>query len=309
MLLGNHELGLLRILDRLGPVLIQAEPEQEHEPGTGLHLPPRRANPNGTDNANHVGAAAGAEGAVDLNLYGEELSKRLEAKCTSPARQKKALCNGDTRALVKRLKREDVAFLRGLPSYLELPQSHATGGKPVVAVHGGFLPGIRFADQDRGTMASIRNVLPDGTPSLDGGGKYNASVGNGWATLYKGPAHVVFGHDVRADVCILCYRRQQQRASLFTKTYTQTHKHAQSPCRALSMSVCLSVCLARARALSLSPRASIPLYLRASLCLEYADARNLTMTRFICWMQRLGGGFKDTSMLLALTLAAFMVVN
>lgn len=258
MLLGNHELGLLRILDRLGPVLIQAEPEQEHEPGTGLHLPPRRANPNGTDNANRVGAAAGAEGAVNLNLYGEELSKRLEAKCTSPARQKKALCNGDTRALVKRLKREDVAFLRGLPSYLELPQSHATGGKPVVAVHGGFLPGIRFADQDRGTMASIRNVLPDGTPSLDGGGKYNASVGNGWATLYKGPAHVVFGHDVRADVCILCYRRQQQRASLFTKT---NYKHTNTCSLPAVLSVCLSVCLSVSRARALSPSLPVPLYL------------------------------------------------
>ena len=155
MLLGNHELGLLRILDQLGPVS-----DKDEEGGS----------------------------------FGNVLSTRLEQKCSAPARQQKALCNADTKALMIQLKRRDVAFLKGLPSYLQLPRD---SDRPIIAVHGGLMPGIPLEEQDRRTMASIRNVLPSGAPSRDFGGTFNASFGQPWATLWNGPAHVVFGHDAR----------------------------------------------------------------------------------------------------------------
>jgi diadenosine tetraphosphatase ApaH/serine/threonine PP2A family protein phosphatase len=74
-------------------------------------------------------------------------------------------------------------YLRSLPLYLEL------GELGVVVVHGGLVPGIPLAQQEKKFLLNLRSITPAGTPSK------RVDDGVPWASLWKGPAHVVFGHD------------------------------------------------------------------------------------------------------------------
>jgi diadenosine tetraphosphatase ApaH/serine/threonine PP2A family protein phosphatase len=82
------------------------------------------------------------------------------------------------------LSEDDVAWLQSLPVWLRLP----TEGVATLVVHGGLVPGIAIEDQDRNFLINLRSVLDDGTPS-------KRIDGTPWAALWKGPEHVVFGHD------------------------------------------------------------------------------------------------------------------
>jgi predicted phosphodiesterase len=61
-------------------------------------------------------------------------------------------------------------------------------GWNVLVVHGGFIPGVPLSAQPRKYLLNLRSIHEDGSPSrrIDGAP---------WASLWKGPAHVVFGHD------------------------------------------------------------------------------------------------------------------
>lgn len=78
---------------------------------------------------------------------------------------------------------EDWAFLESLPAYLELEAQHA------IVVHGGLVPGVPLEAQRREDLIAMR--------SLDAEGKASKRLEDGvpWASLWKGPEHVVFGHD------------------------------------------------------------------------------------------------------------------
>ncbi len=82
------------------------------------------------------------------------------------------------------LSEDDVAWLQALPVWLRLPTEEI----PTLVVHGGIVPGIALEDQDRKLLINMRSVLADGTPS-------RRIDGTPWAALWKGPEHVVFGHD------------------------------------------------------------------------------------------------------------------
>lgn len=77
----------------------------------------------------------------------------------------------------------DWAYLEGLPLYRELPDVEA------IVVHAGLVPGVPLAEQSRDHLINLRSIKPNGDPSkrVDGGVP--------WASLWPGPAHVVFGHD------------------------------------------------------------------------------------------------------------------
>lgn len=85
-------------------------------------------------------------------------------------------------AVARTLGAEDWGYLESLPLVLDL------GGGTAV-IHGGALPGVALADQQRDHLLGLRSIGPAGEPSrrVDGG--------RPWASLWPGPPHLVFGHD------------------------------------------------------------------------------------------------------------------
>jgi hypothetical protein len=78
---------------------------------------------------------------------------------------------------------EDWAYLESLPLYLRFPELN------VLAVHAGLVPGVALEAQDPHLVLNLRSITPTGAPSK--------RIDNGvpWASLWKGPETVVFGHD------------------------------------------------------------------------------------------------------------------
>ncbi|HEY4159005.1 MAG TPA: hypothetical protein VGM29_12940 [Polyangiaceae bacterium] len=77
----------------------------------------------------------------------------------------------------------DHAELAALPLWLDLPE-HA-----LRLVHAGLMPGVPMAEQDPWLLTHIRSIEDDGSPS--------ERWGKPWGRRYKGPPHVVFGHNAR----------------------------------------------------------------------------------------------------------------
>jgi diadenosine tetraphosphatase ApaH/serine/threonine PP2A family protein phosphatase len=86
---------------------------------------------------------------------------------------------------------EEVArALRG-PDWVQLAASPLWVDFPkhgVRAVHAGVVPSLPFERQDKRTLLRIRTVSPDGDPEEKASGVL-------WGALYKGPPHIVFGHN------------------------------------------------------------------------------------------------------------------
>lgn len=83
---------------------------------------------------------------------------------------------------LEQLDDDHLAWLASLPYLLTLD-------KDVVVVHGGLAPGVRLDRQDPDVMISLRSVLPNGKLSD------RAGEGVPWASRWKGPERVIFGHD------------------------------------------------------------------------------------------------------------------
>jgi len=90
---------------------------------------------------------------------------------------------GDHAQVARALPAEERAYLRALPPYLELPELG------VVVVHAGLVPGVPLAMQEKKFLLNLRSITPAGAPSK------RVEDGAPWASQWKGPAHVVFGHD------------------------------------------------------------------------------------------------------------------
>jgi diadenosine tetraphosphatase ApaH/serine/threonine PP2A family protein phosphatase len=78
----------------------------------------------------------------------------------------------------------DVDWLTALPLWVRVDGA----GKPYVVVHGGMVPGVPVEKQTREHLLTMRSITPDGRPS-------KRIEGAPWASLWKGPEYVVFGHD------------------------------------------------------------------------------------------------------------------
>ncbi|HEY6475151.1 MAG TPA: metallophosphoesterase [Polyangia bacterium] len=89
------------------------------------------------------------------------------------------------RAVAETLGTADIAWLELRPLWLRLDDA-AEG--PYVVVHGGLVPGIALEQQTRDNLLNLRSITAEGEPSkrIDGAP---------WATLWRGPDQVVFGHD------------------------------------------------------------------------------------------------------------------
>jgi len=77
----------------------------------------------------------------------------------------------------------DWSMLSNTPLWIDLPEHRLR------VVHAGVVPGIPIEEQKKKTLLRIRSIGPDGEPrSTRGGGEL-------WGESYKGPPHVVFGHN------------------------------------------------------------------------------------------------------------------
>lgn len=78
----------------------------------------------------------------------------------------------------------DMAWFSARPLHLAFDFD----GQTVLAVHAGLVPGVPLELQTRKHLLNLRSIKSDGTPS-------RKIEGQAWASLWPGPAHVVFGHD------------------------------------------------------------------------------------------------------------------
>lgn len=87
------------------------------------------------------------------------------------------------RKVAESLMPADWRFLEALPLYRRLP------ALAVVVVHGGLMPGVKLEAQEADTLMNLRSITPAGAPSR------RVDEGVPWASVWRGPEHVVFGHD------------------------------------------------------------------------------------------------------------------
>lgn len=90
--------------------------------------------------------------------------------------------NDMTRAASEALDDEAIAWLRSLPMWLDLPE-HG-----VRVVHAGVVPGVPIERQAPEHLMSIRSIDRRGRPAPK-------RSGEPWGKRYRGPPHVVFGHN------------------------------------------------------------------------------------------------------------------
>lgn len=86
-------------------------------------------------------------------------------------------------ALARELDETEWTQLEALPLSLEL-EGHA-----LRVVHAGVVPGRAWEDQDPWMVTHMRSLLDDGTPS--------DRWGPPWGAVYRGPPHIVFGHNAQ----------------------------------------------------------------------------------------------------------------
>jgi hypothetical protein len=77
----------------------------------------------------------------------------------------------------------DWSMLSSAPLWLDLPE-HG-----VRVVHAGVLPGVPIEEQRKKTLLRLRSV------GVNGEGIATRDGGRPWGATYKGPPHVVFGHN------------------------------------------------------------------------------------------------------------------
>lgn len=82
----------------------------------------------------------------------------------------------------------DWAWLAGLPLWRSFAIGEAAVSEPVLVVHAGLVPGVPLAKQDRHHFLTLRSITDDGQPS-------NRIEGMPWGEMWRGPEHVVHGHD------------------------------------------------------------------------------------------------------------------
>ncbi len=86
--------------------------------------------------------------------------------------------------LMSELSDEDWQQIEAMPLKIDLPE------QSLRVVHAGVLPGVPFEDLDPKIVTRIRSIDDDGAPS--------EKWGTPWGAMYRGPPHVVFGHNARA---------------------------------------------------------------------------------------------------------------
>ena len=86
-------------------------------------------------------------------------------------------------AVARSLCEPDWAYLEALPLWLQFPALGA------LVVHAGLVPALALTQQEPDMLMNMRSIRSDGSPSS------KMDEGRPWASLWRGPEHIVFGHD------------------------------------------------------------------------------------------------------------------
>jgi hypothetical protein len=86
--------------------------------------------------------------------------------------------------LMSELCEQDWQQIEAMPLKIDLPE------QGLRVVHAGVVPGVPFETLDPVVVTRIRSIDEDGAPS--------EKWGTPWGAKYRGPPHIVFGHNARA---------------------------------------------------------------------------------------------------------------
>lgn len=101
---------------------------------------------------------------------------------------------------LKAFSAEDFKYLQNLPYSLTVPKINS------IVVHAGLVPGIPLKRQCLIDLCHMRNIVYNvhfWDPVLTGNSKVDEGVA--WASTWKGPQHVYYGHDARRGLQDLPY--------------------------------------------------------------------------------------------------------
>lgn len=90
--------------------------------------------------------------------------------------------------VARTLKDSDWAYLSALPLMLAFPEFNA------VVVHAGVVPGVPLDSQRQVDLLTMRSLTANGTASP------KLEQGVPWITRYRGPDHIIFGHDAMSGL-------------------------------------------------------------------------------------------------------------
>ena len=101
----------------------------------------------------------------------------------SPTQRQQHSLQPTHRQVVETLEEDDWAYLAAMPNWIRLSEHRA------LVVHAGLVPGVPLKAQREEDLLNLRSITKEGAASkkVDGGAP--------WASLWKGPELVVFGHD------------------------------------------------------------------------------------------------------------------
>lgn len=88
--------------------------------------------------------------------------------------------------VVDTLSAADWAYLEALPLFLRLGADDK--GREIVVLHAGAVPGVSIDAQSRENLISMRSITLAGAAT-------KKIEGTPWAAMWRGPEHIVFGHD------------------------------------------------------------------------------------------------------------------
>ena len=84
--------------------------------------------------------------------------------------------------VLNQLSEDDWTLLGNLPLWLDVPEHQLR------IVHAGVVPGVPMSEQKRRDLLKMRALEPDGTAT-------SSWRKRSWAADYRGPPHIVFGHN------------------------------------------------------------------------------------------------------------------
>lgn len=114
---------------------------------------------------------------------GNHEQRLLDARRARQRGEKGPRLSASHQAIVDELRDEDWELLAAMPLFVPVPE-HG-----VVVAHAGVDPSLPFAEQDPWVVTHVRSIDAEGKPS--------EKWGRLWGETYRGPEHVVFGHNAR----------------------------------------------------------------------------------------------------------------